>query len=124
MEEGTTRKGSRGVRGASGRADGGGGRDGAAAASGRRKYPEGRWLREGARGRARAPAARRGEGPVKILIVAERRDGELRRVTAEIAAKAKSFGDAEIVEVTGTVRYQPVAHANAVAACPTSSGSE
>jgi electron transfer flavoprotein alpha subunit len=52
---------------------------------------------------------------VKILIVAERRDGELRRVTAEIAAKATSFGDIDIVEVTGTDRYQPVAHADAVA---------
>ena len=59
---------------------------------------------------------------MKILIVAERRDGELRRVTAEIAAKAKSFGDAEVVEVTGTDRYHPVAHANAVAARATSSG--
>jgi electron transfer flavoprotein alpha subunit len=52
---------------------------------------------------------------VKILIVAERRDGELRRVTAEIAAKAKSFGDTEVVEVTGTDRYHPVAHVSAVA---------
>ena len=52
---------------------------------------------------------------MKILIVAERRDGELRRVTAEIAAKATSFGDIDIVEVTGTDRYQPVAHADAVA---------
>jgi len=61
---------------------------------------------------------------VKILIVAERRDGELRRVTAEIAAKAKSFGDAEVVEVTGTDRYHPVAHANAVAARATSGGAD
>jgi electron transfer flavoprotein alpha subunit len=53
---------------------------------------------------------------VKLLIVAERREGELRRVSAEIAAKARSFGDVEIVEVTGTDRYQPVAHAAAVAA--------
>jgi electron transfer flavoprotein alpha subunit len=61
---------------------------------------------------------------VKILIVAERRDGELRRVTAEIAAKAKSFGDIEVVEVTGTDRYHPVAHANAVAERAKSSGVE
>ena len=61
---------------------------------------------------------------MKILIVAERRDGELRRVTAEIAAKAKSFGDAEVVEVTGTDRYHPVAHANAVAARATSGGAD
>ena len=61
---------------------------------------------------------------MKILIVAERRDGELRRVTAEIAAKAKSFGDAEVVEVTGTDRYHPVPHANAVAARATSSSAD
>jgi electron transfer flavoprotein alpha subunit len=61
---------------------------------------------------------------VKILIVAERRDGELRRVTAEIAAKAKSFGDIDVVEVTGTDRYHPVAHANAVAERAKTSGAE
>jgi electron transfer flavoprotein alpha subunit len=61
---------------------------------------------------------------VKILIVAERRDGELRRVTAEIAARAKSFGDIEVVEVTGTERYHPVAHANAVAERAKSSGAD
>jgi len=61
---------------------------------------------------------------MKILIVAERRDGELRRVTAEIAAKAKSFGDIELVEVTGTDRYHPVAHANAVAERAKSSGAD
>jgi electron transfer flavoprotein alpha subunit len=52
---------------------------------------------------------------MKILIVAERSDGKLRRVSAEIAAKATAFGDCEVVEVTGTDRYHPVAHANAVA---------
>ena len=52
---------------------------------------------------------------MKILIVAERNDGKLRRVTAEIAAKASTFGDVEVVEVTGVDRYHPVAHANAVA---------
>jgi electron transfer flavoprotein alpha subunit len=61
---------------------------------------------------------------VKILIVAERRDGELRRVTAEIAAKAKTFGDVEIVEVTRTDRYHPVAHASAVAEHAKSSGAD
>jgi len=61
---------------------------------------------------------------MKILIVAERRDGELRRVTAEIAAKAKSFGDTEVVEVTGTDRYHPIAHANAVVERAKSSGAE
>jgi electron transfer flavoprotein alpha subunit len=61
---------------------------------------------------------------VKILIVAERKDGQLRRVTAEIAAKATSFGDTELVEVTGTDQYHPVAHANAVAERAKSSGAE
>ncbi len=61
---------------------------------------------------------------MKILIVAERRDGELRRVTAEIAAKATSFGDIDVVEVTGTDRYHPVSHANAVAERAKSSGAE
>lgn len=61
---------------------------------------------------------------MKILIVAERRDGEIRRVTAEIAAKAKAFGDIEVVEVTGTDRYHPVAHANAVAERAKASGAD
>jgi electron transfer flavoprotein alpha subunit len=61
---------------------------------------------------------------MKILIVAERREGELRRVTAEIAAKAASLGDIEVVEITGTDRYHPVAHANAVAEHAKSSGAE
>ncbi len=61
---------------------------------------------------------------MKILIVAERRDGELRRITAEIAAKATAFGDVEVVEVTGTDRYHPVAHANAVAEKAKASGAD
>jgi len=61
---------------------------------------------------------------VKILIVTERNDGKLRRVSAEIAAKAKSFGDTEIVEVTGTDRYHPLAHANAVAEHAKASGAD
>lgn len=61
---------------------------------------------------------------MKILIVAERKDGELRRVSAEIAAKARSFGDVEVVEVNGTDRYQPVAHAGAVADHAKSSGAD
>src|SRR5258705_7970441 len=61
---------------------------------------------------------------MKILIVAERNDGKVRRVSAEVAAKAKSFGDTEIVEVIGTDRYHPVAHANAVAAHAKSSGAD
>ena len=52
---------------------------------------------------------------MKILVVAERKDGEMRRASAEVAVKAKSFGDVEVVEVTGTDRYHPIAHASAVA---------
>jgi len=61
---------------------------------------------------------------VKILIVAERNDGKLRRVSAEIAAKARSFGDIEVVEVTGSDRYHPVAHTSAVAVRAKSSGAD
>jgi electron transfer flavoprotein alpha subunit len=61
---------------------------------------------------------------VKILVVAERRGGEMRRVSAEVALKAKSFGDVEVVEITGTDRYHPVAHANAVTERVKSSGAD
>jgi electron transfer flavoprotein alpha subunit len=61
---------------------------------------------------------------MKILIVAERNEGKLRRVSAEIAAKATAFGDCEVVEVTGTDRYHPVAFANAVAEHAKSSGAD
>ena len=61
---------------------------------------------------------------MKILVVAERSEGKLRRVTAEIVAKATAFGDVEVVEVTGTDRYHPVAHANVVAAHAKSSSAD
>ena len=61
---------------------------------------------------------------MKVLVVAERNDGKLRRVSAEIATKAAAFCDVEVVEVTGTDRYHPVAHANAVAAHAKSSGAD
>jgi len=61
---------------------------------------------------------------MKILVVAERNDGKVRRVSAEVAAKAKSFGDTEVIEVTGTDRYHPIAHAKAVAAHAKSSGAD
>jgi len=61
---------------------------------------------------------------VKILVVAEFRDGEMRRASAEVALNAKSFGDVEVVEVTGTDRYHPVAHANAVAERAKSNGAD
>ena len=61
---------------------------------------------------------------MKILVVAEFRDGEMRRASAEVALNAKSFGDVEVVEVTGTDRYHPVAHANAVAERAKSNGAD
>ncbi len=44
---------------------------------------------------------------MKPLVVAERKDGEIRRVSREIAARARSFGDADVVAVTGD-RYSPI----------------
>ncbi|HEY8861207.1 MAG TPA: electron transfer flavoprotein subunit alpha/FixB family protein [Candidatus Limnocylindria bacterium] len=38
---------------------------------------------------------------MKIWVIAEKKDGELRRVSRELAAKAASLGDLEILEVTG-----------------------
>ena len=61
---------------------------------------------------------------MKIVAVAERNDGKVRRVSAEVAAKAKAFGDIEVIEVTGTDRYHPIAHANAVAEHAKSSGAD
>jgi electron transfer flavoprotein alpha subunit len=60
---------------------------------------------------------------VKILVIAERKDGEIRRVSKEIAAKAKTFGDAEVVAVKGD-RYSPIAHTSAVAEKVKASGAE
>jgi electron transfer flavoprotein alpha subunit len=50
----------------------------------------------------------------KILVVADRKDGQLRRVTSEIAAKAATFGEIEVVAVKGE-RYSPIAWSSAVA---------
>jgi electron transfer flavoprotein alpha subunit len=61
---------------------------------------------------------------MKLLVVAERRDKELRRVSLEIAAKAKALGDAEVIEITGTERYMPAAQSAALAAKATGSGAE
>ncbi len=60
---------------------------------------------------------------MKILVVAERKAGEVRRISAEIAVKAKTFGECEVVAVNGQ-RYSPVAHATAVATKVRSSGAE
>ena len=51
---------------------------------------------------------------MKIVVVAERSKNELRRVSLEVAAKAKSFGDVEVIAVKGE-RYSPVAWSAAVA---------
>ena len=60
---------------------------------------------------------------MKILVVAERNKGELRRVSNEIAAKAASFGDVEVVAVKGD-RYSPVAWSAAVAEKAKASGAQ
>src|SRR2546425_1337988 len=51
---------------------------------------------------------------MKILVVAERKEGELRRVTLELAAKAKELGDASVVEVAAE-RYSPLPFVSALA---------
>jgi len=38
---------------------------------------------------------------MKTLVVAERKDGQPRRVSLELAAKARELGDVEVVEITG-----------------------
>jgi electron transfer flavoprotein alpha subunit len=60
---------------------------------------------------------------MKILVVAERSKGEVRRVSSEVAAKAASFGDVEVVAVKGE-RYAPVSWSAAVAERAKSSGAE
>ena len=51
---------------------------------------------------------------MKILVVAERRDGGLRRVSLELAAKAKALGEATILEIAGD-RYSPLPFVSALA---------
>jgi len=51
---------------------------------------------------------------VKTVVVAERAKNGLRRVSLEIAAKAKSFGEVEVIAVKGD-RYSPIAWSPAVA---------
>jgi len=51
---------------------------------------------------------------MKIWVIAEKKDGALRRVSKELAAKAASLGDATILEVTGE-RVSGAAAATAVA---------
>jgi len=51
---------------------------------------------------------------VKTLVVAERKGSDLRRVTLELAAKARELGDATVVEITGE-RYSPLPFVSALA---------
>ena len=51
---------------------------------------------------------------MKVLVVAERKEGGLRRVTLELAAKAKELGDASVVEVAAE-RYSPLPFVSALA---------
>ena len=51
---------------------------------------------------------------MKTVVVAERAKNGLRRVSLEIAAKAKSFGEVELIAVKGD-RYSPIAWSTAVA---------
>jgi electron transfer flavoprotein alpha subunit len=59
----------------------------------------------------------------KVLLIADKKDGQLRRVTSEIAAKAASFGELEVVSVAGD-RYSPIAWSSAVAEKAKSSGAQ
>ena len=51
---------------------------------------------------------------MKTLVVAERKGSDLRRVTLELAAKARELGDATVVEITGE-RYSPLPFVSALA---------
>jgi electron transfer flavoprotein alpha subunit len=51
---------------------------------------------------------------VKILVVAERKGTDLRRVTLELAAKARELGEATVVEIVGE-RYSPLPFVSALA---------
>ena len=51
---------------------------------------------------------------MKVLVVAERKDGELRRVSLELAAKAKELGDASVIEIAAE-RYSPLPFVSALA---------
>jgi electron transfer flavoprotein alpha subunit len=69
---------------------------------------------------------------VRILVVAERSKGELRRVSSEVAAKAASLGDVEVVSVRSRGggpgieqdRYSPIGWSSAVADRAKSSGAQ
>ena len=51
---------------------------------------------------------------MKTLVVAERKGTEFRRVTLELAAKARELGEVAVVEITGE-RYSPLPFVSALA---------
>ena len=51
---------------------------------------------------------------MKVLVVAERKGADLRRVTLELAAKARELGEASVVEIAGE-RYSPLPFVSALA---------
>jgi electron transfer flavoprotein alpha subunit len=51
---------------------------------------------------------------VKTLVVAERKGSDLRRVTLELAARARELGDATVAEIAGE-RYSPLPFVSALA---------
>ena len=51
---------------------------------------------------------------MKTLVVAERKGSDLRRITLELAAKARELGDATFVEIAGE-RYSPLPFVSALA---------
>ncbi len=53
---------------------------------------------------------------MKIWVVAETKDGELRRISREAAAKAAALGDAEVLELHASGRASSTAGATALAA--------
>src|SRR5438105_191687 len=60
---------------------------------------------------------------MKLLVFAEQKDGELRRVSREIAAKAASFGDVEAVAIKGE-RYSAASWSTSLAEKAKSSGAQ
>ena len=60
---------------------------------------------------------------MKILVIAERNKGEIRRVSSEVATKAASLGEVEVVAVKGD-RYSPASWSAAVADKAKSSGAQ
>jgi electron transfer flavoprotein alpha subunit len=60
---------------------------------------------------------------MRVLVVAEKSGGQVRRVSQEIAAKAASFGDVDVIAVRGE-RYSPIAWSTAVAEKAKASGAQ